>query len=32
MLEGSTTFMDCFLKTKASNVARHEVDYFGGID
>ena len=24
--------MDCFLKTRASNVARNEVDYLGGID
>ena len=32
MLEGFTTFMDCCLKTRASNMARNEVDYFGGID
>ena len=31
-LEGFTTFMDCCLRTKASNVVRNEVDYFGGID
>ena len=32
MLEGFTTFVDCCLKTRASNVARNEVDYLGGID
>ena len=32
MLEGFTTFMDCCLRTKASNVVRKEVDYLGGID
>ena len=31
-LEGFTTLMDCCLKTRASNVARNEVDYPGGID
>ena len=31
-LEGFTTFLDCCLKTRASNVARNEVDYLGGID
>ena len=32
MLEGFTTFMDCCLRTRASNVVRNEVDYLGGID
>ena len=33
MLEGLTTFMDCCLRTRASNVFyRNEVDYLGGID
>ena len=31
-LEGFTTFMDCCLRTRASNVVRNEVDYLGGID
>ena len=31
-LEGFTTFMDCCLRTRASNVLRNEVDYLGGID
>ena len=31
-LEGFTTFMDCWLRTRASNVVRNEVDYLGGID
>ena len=32
MLEGLTTFMDCCLRTRASNVVRNEVaDYLGGI-
>ena len=31
-LEGFTTFMDCCLKTRASNVVRSEEDYLGGID
>ena len=26
MLEGFTTFMDCCLRTRASNVVRNEVD------
>ena len=32
MLEGFTTFMDCCLRTRASNVVRNEVDYLGGMD
>ena len=32
MLESFTTFMDCCLRTRASNVARNEVDYLGGIN
>ena len=32
MLEGFTTFMDCCLRTRASNVVRNEVDFLGGID
>ena len=32
MLEGFTTFMDCCLRTRASNVAWNEVDYLGDID
>ena len=31
-LEGFTTFIDCCLRTRASNVIRNEVDYLGGID
>ena len=31
-LEGFTTFMDCCLRTRASNVVRNEVDYLGVID
>ena len=31
-LEGFTTFMDCCLRTRASNVARNKVDYLGGVD
>ena len=31
MLEGFTTFMDCCLRTRASNVVGNEVDYLGGI-
>ena len=31
-LEGFTTFMDCCLRTRASNEVRNEVDYLGGID
>ena len=27
-----TTFMDCCLRTRASNVVWNEVDYLGGID
>ena len=30
-LEGFTTFMDCCLRTRASNVVRNEVDFLGGI-
>ena len=30
--EGFTTFMDCCLRIRASNVVRNEVDYLGGID
>ena len=32
ILEGFTTFMDCCLRSRASNLVRNEADYLGGID
>ena len=31
-LEGFTTFMDCCLRTRASNVVWNEMDYLGGVN